>query len=493
MEMRKIGLALGLTASFGLIACGGDSGSSAGDQDTAQCSVIKNGKTVGFEYEVSGIYAKFTYTDNGDGTISFNIKETLPSSVSDSELKDECEKIKKDHEDFEFETLECKDGKITAKATFDAGSDSANLLEQMSSLSETTCQGIENASENNSKSSSSTKGSKNSSASKDDKSSSSAIPSGNLGSDKDYFADDSRYCKFKKKDNTWVYGDFIIEWKDESSYYETNYNASSFYEVENEKDCQKIASSMKYLMEEEKGEEAYCNGSQLITKYLYTDENRDDVFDRAYNGMYCRDVRDAEENNSNVSDENDDIESSSSSKGSKNSSSSTEEISFDTLPDCSSDNEGETYDYLGMVTMVCKDGQWGVEGVEISGDCTEENEGEEGKLYGVDVVCRDGNWDPLPCTDGEKKDVTSMGYTASMVCVDGQWENDKCTDGDTKSGTVAGIPMDMICVDGTWEEKECTDGDTKSGTFITIQMEFVCADGKWTTDLFSNDDTEEED
>lgn len=117
MDIKKIGLGLVLAASFGLMACGDDSSSGAGGDDTISCKVIDEDNAIGYEMSTYGIVLSYTSTFNKDGSVTTHMKEVYNSSYSNSVIEMACQEAKEesDREDYDF--FKCENGVIEYQYT----------------------------------------------------------------------------------------------------------------------------------------------------------------------------------------------------------------------------------------------------------------------------------------------------------------------------------------------------------------------------------------
>ena len=86
MNMTKLGLALSLTAAFGLVACG-DSSSNASGGNTPSCDVTSDGNSVTMSAHYQGESYTRKFVLDGD----FTIMTTTMKGMPQSEIDEECE------------------------------------------------------------------------------------------------------------------------------------------------------------------------------------------------------------------------------------------------------------------------------------------------------------------------------------------------------------------------------------------------------------------
>lgn len=138
MKLNKFVLALSLSASFGLIACGDDSNSaSVSDGDTISCKVIDEGKTVGYELSSYGFTMKNVTTFNEDGSATTTMKEVFNSSYSKLAFEAACAEAK-EYDDEYYDSFKCGDGVIEFQHT-EEGSNDDDSKAMMKYLAELEC------------------------------------------------------------------------------------------------------------------------------------------------------------------------------------------------------------------------------------------------------------------------------------------------------------------------------------------------------------------
>lgn len=212
MQYRKIGLALALSASFGLMACGDSdsssnaTGSNGDDLFTASCKVQKDP----FKATTKG------YGFTNEVTVTFDDGKIITKTVSkfdDQEYADEaCEDAKeeaKEADEDEDVTVKC-DGKTTTITYTEEGDeeDYEDAMDEETFVCEFINSMAANSSDSKSGKSSSSKGEKSSSSKKDDGNKDDGSAS-KIDGKVTYEDDEMTYygngCDFKKSDKKWEF------------------------------------------------------------------------------------------------------------------------------------------------------------------------------------------------------------------------------------------------------------------------------------------------
>ena len=109
--LKKFGMGLALTATFGLLACSDSSSGSGGGKVTISCKVLKE-EPLTIKSSEGGISGTITYDRYKDG----KVVETYEFS-SDAVAKEECEEMEKDAS---YEEVDCDGKKITTVSSDEA-------------------------------------------------------------------------------------------------------------------------------------------------------------------------------------------------------------------------------------------------------------------------------------------------------------------------------------------------------------------------------------
>jgi hypothetical protein len=115
--MKKLFMALSLTAAFGLMACGDDSSSSAtnkaGDGTVEKCDVSRDGDNVLVKLVANGITMNTTLSIGADGVITEVAK--FEGDFSQADFDKECAEQKADSENI---SVECDASANTITGTY---------------------------------------------------------------------------------------------------------------------------------------------------------------------------------------------------------------------------------------------------------------------------------------------------------------------------------------------------------------------------------------
>ena len=113
--MKKLFMALSLTAAFGLMACGDDSSSSAksGDGKVEKCEVTRDGDNVLVKLVADGITMNTTLSIDAEGVITEVAK--LEGDFSQADFDKECAEQKADQGNL---SVECDASNNTISGTY---------------------------------------------------------------------------------------------------------------------------------------------------------------------------------------------------------------------------------------------------------------------------------------------------------------------------------------------------------------------------------------
>ena len=113
--MKKLFMALSLTAAFGLMACGDDSSSSANSNDgnVEKCKVTKDGDNVVVDIAVDGMNQTVTMSINAEGLVTEVAK--VNGDVSKADFDKACNEEKADEDNL---SVDCDESAKTITVTY---------------------------------------------------------------------------------------------------------------------------------------------------------------------------------------------------------------------------------------------------------------------------------------------------------------------------------------------------------------------------------------